>query len=419
MTDSSNNDLYRREAVAHMGQQSFGSVMITQPLSLRATTFFLILVALVVIGFLHFGEYARKVTVTGYLEPEEGISRVYPNKSGVAEKLLFSDGDIVEKGQPLLLVKVPYLLADGEEAHKKILSQLLAQKENLYTSIDRQNEKNEMDREWYADQLLSLREEKRQVKEIQVLQTESSEITAKQQRAIRDLERKNFVSRFQLLQIEADYIEDQKERVQLSQRLTKIEAEISNAKYQFNLLPTVFQEKMKNIQGELSVIEQHITEVKGRSEYLVKAPVSGRVTASSVRVGGSVFVGRPILAILPEKVTLVAKLFIPSRAAGFITGGQSVRLMYDSFPFQQFGAHAGRVVSMTDAAVKPSDMSSPVTSSEPVFIAKIHLDKNTIKAFGKEYLLQSDMLLTADIIQAKRSILNWMLEPLYTLRGRT
>jgi hypothetical protein len=29
------------------------------------------------------------------------------------------------------------------------------------------------------------------------------------------------------------------------------------------------------------------------------------------------------------------------------------------------------------------------------------------------------MILTADIVLAKRSIFDWMLEPLYTLRGRT
>jgi membrane fusion protein len=419
VTDSNNSNIYRREAVAHAGQPSFGGVMITQPLSLLAMTVILIVIALIVIGFLHYGEYARKVTVSGYLEPKTGISRVYPSKNGIAEKLLFSDGDIVEKGQPLLLVKAPYLLADGEEAHKKILSQLLAQRKGLNSGIDRQYEKNKLDSEWYRVQFLSLRKEKLQLEEIQKLQTESLVIISRQRQAIRDLEKNHFVSSFQMLQVESDYIEGQKKRVQLSQQLTRIEAEIASAEYQFDLLPTLFQEKMKNLQGELSAIERQITEVNGQSEYLVKAPVSGKVTAIGIRAGEAVFVERPILAILPENEMLVARLLIPSRAAGFVNDGQAVRLMYDSFPFQQFGTQSGRVISMTGAAIDSRDLNSFSRQSEPVFIAEVALDKNTITAFGKEQLLQADMLLTADIIQARRSILNWMLEPLYTLRGRT
>ena len=56
---------------------------------------------------------------------------------------------------------------------------------------------------------------------------------------------------------------------------------------------------------------------------------------------------------------------------------------------------------------------------EPVFVAKVALDKGTITAYGEEHPLQTDMLLTADIVQAKRSILDWILDPLYALRGRT
>jgi len=419
MTDFSSSNLYRRAAVTHAGQQSFGAVMIAQPLSLRSMTMVLLVIALIAMVFLHYGEYARKVTVTGYLEPITGISRVYPNRNGIAEKLLLADGDRVEKGQPLLLVRSHYLLADGEDAHQKVMSQLLAQLKELKSSIDRQYGKNQLDSEWYEAKTLSLRQEKKQIEQLLSLETESSSIIERQLDAIRNLEKQQFVSSFQLLQVESDAIEGQKKILQLTQRLTRVKAEIDGATYQKNLLPTAFQEKMKNLQSELSTVEQQITEVNSQSEYLVKAPVSGRVTAVNIRIGDAVFVDRPILAILPANETLIARLLIPSRAAGFVQDGQAVRLMFDSFPFQQFGTQAGRVISMTDAAIESRNINSPIKPSGPVFIAKVALDKNSITAFGKEQPLQADMLLTADIIQARRSIFEWMLEPLYTLRGRT
>ncbi len=93
--------------------------------------------------------------------------------------------------------------------------------------------------------------------------------------------------------------------------------------------------------------------------------------------------------------------------------------MYDGFPYQRFGTHAGTIISVSDAAISPGELAAPLQIQEPVFLAKVALNKGTITAFGKERPLQADMLLTADIVQAKRSILEWMLDPLYALRGRT
>jgi membrane fusion protein len=93
--------------------------------------------------------------------------------------------------------------------------------------------------------------------------------------------------------------------------------------------------------------------------------------------------------------------------------------MYDGFPYQRFGTQSGTIISISDAAISPGELAGPLQIQEPVFVAKVALDKGTITAYGEERPLQTDMLLTADIVQAKRSILDWILDPLYALRGRT
>lgn len=419
MNNKAESSLYRKQALENAGLQSFGGILIKQPISLSMLTVLLMAISLIILGFLSYGEYARKVTVSGFLEPKDGISRVYAAKSGIIEKILVSEGDIVNKGQPLLWIKVPNLLVDGKEAHKQMLSELYAQIDELVLAIDRENEKYVLDKDWLHKKLASLRKEEKQSATIQALQRSRSKIAARQKRSIAQLKRKNFVSNYQSLQIEADFINEEKERVQLARRMTQIESEISTAEHRVNLQPSIHKGILKGLNTELSLLNQRITEVQTQSEYLINAPVAGRITASNAKVGEPVSAAKPILAILPQPAQLYAWLLIPSRAAGFVNRGQDVRLMFDSFPYQQFGTQVATIISMSQAVVNPRDINGPTLTSEPVFIAKAKLKKETISAFGQEQPLQAEMMLTADIIQSKRSILDWMLEPLYTLRGRT
>lgn len=419
MNNPDDSSLYRREALTYAGQDSFGNVLITQPLSLRIMTLIIIFIVLTIMIFLHYGEYARKVTVNGYLEPDGGITRVHPIRGGVVEELFFDDGEFVETGQPLLRVKVPFLLASGKEAHQEILAELFLQKNELVTAVGRTRNKHELDKNWHEAKFASLKKEREQIIKVQELQRSQSAITEKQLRALQNLKNRNFVSDFQLLEVEGNYLQDKRDKMQLSQKLTQITTQIAGSEHQSAVLPAAFEENIQSLKLRLSRLNQSITEAMGRSEYLINAPTSGRITAVNVKIGDSITTGESIFAIIPHDALLYARLLIPSRAAGFIDDGQSVRLMYDSFPFQQFGTQAGSIVSITNAVINPQDLKGPSTVNEPVFMAKVRLQKSSITAFGKEQALQADMLLTADIVQEKRSILDWILEPLYALRGRT
>ncbi|MEH6556894.1 MAG: HlyD family efflux transporter periplasmic adaptor subunit [Oceanicoccus sp.] len=413
------NNLYRQEALDNANQHSFGSTLIAQPLSLRIVTLIVTIFMLLITIFLAYGEYARKVTVVGYLEPEGGITRVSSSKNGIAEKLLFRDGDFVEKDAPLLRVKVPFILANGEEAYQKIMQELRFQKEELRLAIQRARSKFQTDKQWHEVKLALLNKERKQIVSEQKLQKMQSNILEKQQHAIRELKESNFVSEYQLLEIEESHLQKQREQIQLSQRLTKIGLNIEGIKYSKSMLSDALHKDVQDARLRLSVLNQRITEISGQAEYLIKAPSSGRITALTIKEGGPIKAGERLLAIVPENSQLYAQLLIPSRAAGFIVQGQPVRIMYDSYPFQQFGTQAGAIVSVSNAVINPAENRGPAAANEPVFVAKVRLSKTSITAFGEEYPLQADMLLTADIVQAKRSILEWMLEPLYSLRGRT
>ncbi len=426
MPDSSSNssaepstDLYRTEALQHASERTLGSTMITQPFSTRSLTALLTFVTILSLALLWQGQYARKETVQGYLRPDAGISRIYPRNRGIAESVYVGEGQLVQKGAPLISIRGSYALANGQAASSTILAELLEQEERLTLQVEREKEKSILNQKWRKENLDSLKDEIAQLERIHRLQGARTAVSAQQLKASHDLRRKGYLSTTQWLSSKTNHLAEQKELVQINQRLTRTRAALKNAVHQQKLSPVLLQDTLAIINRDISIINQKTTEQEERSSHLITAPVTGRVTALNISVGDSVSASRPLLSILPEDATLYAWLFIPSRAAGLTEDGQRVRLMYDSFPYQQFGTHPGKIISISDAVISPGDISGPLRLSEPAFIAKVAIDSATITAYGQERSLQTDMLVTADIVQAKRSILEWMLNPLLALRGRT
>jgi membrane fusion protein len=57
-----------------------------------------------------------------------------------------------------------------------------------------------------------------------------------------------------------------------------------------------------------------------------------------------------------------------------------------------------------------------VTVKEPVYKVTAALDRPDVDAYGKKMPLQAGMLLKADIVLERRSLLHWVLDPLLSAR---
>jgi membrane fusion protein len=89
-----------------------------------------------------------------------------------------------------------------------------------------------------------------------------------------------------------------------------------------------------------------------------------------------------------------------------------VNLRYDAFPYQKFGAQRARLVEIAESAV-PVQAGAP-----PLFRALAALERQDVLAFGTPQTLRPGMALSADIVVDERSLLEWLLEPLFSIRGR-
>ena len=161
-----------------------------------------------------------------------------------------------------------------------------------------------------------------------------------------------------------------------------------------------------------------LAEARGKQGYVVSAPVSGRVNSLQAWIGMNVETAIPFMSIVPENAPLEVSLLVPARAIGFVARGQTVRFAFDPFPSQRFGFYNGTIVSVSDTLLKPSESAGPMAPKEPSYRVMARLERQTVTAYGNEIALRPDMSLKADIVFDRRSLIEWLFDPLLSARGR-
>ncbi|WP_323117958.1 HlyD family efflux transporter periplasmic adaptor subunit [Burkholderia alba] len=177
--------------------------------------------------------------------------------------------------------------------------------------------------------------------------------------------------------------------------------------------------ELKIKQEELNSKEFNIDESVNQVLY---APADGQIVRLDV-VKGSVIdpPGTRVVEILPAKADgLIAELYIPSSKAGFAKPGQEVKLAYGSYPVEKFGTYRGTLLSVSPVAFSAKELNLPAESGTPqtYFKSWVALSERTPSFEGKPLGLKAGMTLKADIVLEKRSLLEWLFEPLYRIRQR-
>jgi membrane fusion protein len=137
-----------------------------------------------------------------------------------------------------------------------------------------------------------------------------------------------------------------------------------------------------------------------RSDSLVvTAPVAGTVADLSAQPGQRVTDRASVATLVPLHAALQVHLFAPSRAVGFAHPGEEVRLRFDAFPYQKYGAVRGAVVAVSPVTVDPASIDPALDLHDPVFRVTVRLDP--VRPLP---VLRPGMTLSADLMMARRPL---------------
>ncbi|HEX2135778.1 MAG TPA: HlyD family efflux transporter periplasmic adaptor subunit, partial [Microvirga sp.] len=366
---------------------------------------------------LFLAQYSRKETVSGYLTPAAGTARIFAPRFGVIREVHVSEGQEVEEGQPLLTIDTDQIAATGEDVHATMLATLNQQRELLNRQIAAEEQRTASEQQRLTATIRGLVTELAHLKSQVALQAERIRLTETLVAPASQLSAKGIMSDIELKRRQEALLEQKQTLTALHQQITARQSQLVETRYSLEQVPVVIAEKIQLLRNELASTEQRIAEINGRRAYVIRAPTAGRVAALHATPGQTADPKFLQLAILPPEAELHAELFVPTRAIGFVREGQPVRILYEAFPYQSFGTYSGRTVQVLQTILSKSDIAVPIELKEPVYRVTAALDRPDIDAYGQKVPVQPGMLLKADIILEKRSLMSWLLDPLLSARS--
>ncbi|WP_222565883.1 HlyD family secretion protein [Novilysobacter antarcticus] len=407
-------DLFRREVLEAKRTSWLGGISLAQPVRLWILTTAAVVVALTIALFLTFGTYTRRSRVIGQLVPVQGMATVLAPATGVLTRVDIPEGGKVSAGQTLAVVTVPRSTLLSGDTTAALAQRLQRREDGMTSAQSAQQQLLEAQSNGLATQLTIARRELAQIETEIATRQEQVGIANQTMERLQQLQQDQYVSELQVKQQQAATLEQVGE-VQILQRQAigtrRLIAQLQQALHE---VPGQRQTSEANFQRDLAVLEQEQVETQARGELALHAPVSGIVATQLAKPGQAVQAGQPLLSLLPGDGTLEAELLVPSRSIGFIEPGDSVLLRYQAFPYQKFGHHQGRVERISRSTVATMDANS---TSEPFYRITVSLDKQAITVYGKPEPLKPGMLLDADVLGEQRTLIEWIFEPLYSIKG--
>jgi membrane fusion protein len=409
--------LFRQEAIDFQQyNRHWGQVALLQPLSTKIITWFIVAAVTIIVTFLFLAQYSRKETVIGYLMPTAGTAKIFASQQGTIREIFVKEGQEVEERQPLLAIDTSQIAANGQDVNVSILSTLESHRNRLTPQIAAEQERTKSEQARLTASIGGLEAE---IYELQAQidnQHERIRVSDVLVSNVAGLRARGLMTEPEYRQRELAALDQKQKLNSLNQQIAAKQNQLTETRYSLEQLPTVMEGKIQSLRSELATTEQRIAEVSGRRAYVIRAPAAGRISTLQATVGQFADPRLLQMEIIPNERVLQAELFVPTRAIGFVRTGQHVRILYEAFPYQQFGAYGGRVSKVSQTILTKSDASGPIELKEPAYKVTAELDRPDIDAYGKKIPLQADMLLRADIILEKRLLISWLLDPLLSVR---
>ncbi len=411
---------FRDEVRAEQARSAMGAIVLIRPLSYTLMTAAAAALAAAVLGYLAVAEYAKKAQLAGTLVPASGAIRIVSPQPGLVRERRVREGERVVAGEALLRLVDPRATRDDGPVGAASVAHAARRLADLRRQRDGTRDAARAERDAIASRVAGLEAERAQLDAELAAMREREALAGRSLARLRDLEQRGFVSPAQRQQKEEESLDQRLRRHAIARSRLATEREIAGVRAALVEAKARSAAQLSALDAQVAAAAQEQVERRAQAEAVVTAPAAGIVAALLVEPGQVVAGGASLLTLLPEGSPLQAHLFAPSRAVGFIRAGQEVRLRYPAFPFQKFGSHRARVVSVSRSAIAPAELGfSPADGSrEPLYRVKVALDSQTVAAYGRAEPLQAGMQVEADVLLDRRRLIEWVFEPLLSLAGR-
>lgn len=410
--------LFRPEVLEAKRLQRYGR---TVPLYSGATlpiTLVLLFGVIVVTVWLVTGSFARTQLVEGWIVPNGAMANIQPMQPGQITSIAVKEGRMVRAGQQLATLSLQSANSASANPAAQSLDILARQGSEIANQVGLARASAREDASRLAATVQASAARIDTIAEQIAIQRQKVDSARKSFAIITRAEREKAINRIDYENQRRALLAEEAELQRLVAEQAGLRAENQQASADLRQIPIRLEERLAELRGTGIEIEKQRLSIGQGSSAVLTAPFDGVVGVVQAKVGQTIAPGQPVMQILGANTRLEAEVYAPTRAIGFASVGQEVRLMYDAFPYEQYGTFKGIITEISRSAIAPQDVTAPIKPESATYRVRIRLDEQAVMAFGKAYPVQPGMTLKANIILERQSFLSWLLEPVNAIRKR-
>lgn len=376
----------------------------------------------------------------GRLVPQTYVKIVQPAEAGIVREILVEEGDRVEQGQVLVrldptvnavdsaaveqdlaLTRLQLRRIESELAGADTMALLAADPPELYAQVDAQ-------RQSHRQQFLDATAQERAAQDrARGELTASRELLEKLEatlpsylqssQAYEDLAKQNLVGELEAIERRREAIEAAQDLEAQRATVIALEASIAQHEQRVAQLKSSYaselnQSRLENV-AAITRLDQQLGRLAFQQTLLdLRAPQEGVVKElATTTVGAVVQPGTVIVTLVPQDEPLWAEVSIENKDIGFVAVDQPVRVKLVAYEFQKYGMLDGIVRNVSADSETDTDADSRRETGSPIFKALIELGSQDLPASGLQLPLAAGMQVSAEIMQGRRTVLEYLLSP--------
>ncbi|MBB1317864.1 HlyD family type I secretion periplasmic adaptor subunit [Shewanella sp. SR43-4] len=433
----------------------YGAMMTDAPSGHRLIIWSLAAMMMCFFIWAYFSELDQVTTGTGKVIPSSQLQVIQSLDGGILQEIYVQEGGLVTKDQPLARIDDTRFRSDFDQQEQEVFGlqtniirmrteldsiiisdmssdwrqQVKITKQNLVfpqTIIDEEPELVKRQQEEYSIRLDNLsnqleilaRQIQQRQQEIEELASKISTLTTSYQLVSRELEltrplaRKGIVPEVELLKLERTVNDIQGELQSVRLLRPKVKAAMDEAILKRRdavfVYATDLRAQLNEMQTKLSRMNQA---QKGAFDKVSKAVITSPVIGTIKKInfntlGGVVQPGEDIMEIVPSEDKLLIETKIIPKDIAFLHPGLPAIVKVTAYDFTRYGGLKGTVEHISADTSQDDEGNS-------FYIVKVRTQESSLmKDDGTEMPIIPGMLTSVDVITGKRSILEYILNPI-------
>ncbi|EJE4555205.1 HlyD family type I secretion periplasmic adaptor subunit [Vibrio parahaemolyticus] len=435
------------------------ALLLNTPNSARLMLWVMVLFFVAAIGWASWAQIDQVTVGQGKVIPSSQIQVVQNLEGGLVKEILVKEGQLVIKGQQLLLIDDTRFRSDYREREQQVAN-LTASVLQLSASInsvavnrdfniqdweksvvldygkltfppvleETQPQLTQRQKAEYREDLDNLRNQLSVIdQQVEQKQQDLVEIEARvrnlrqsYQYAKKELDitqplaDEGVVPRIELLKLQRQVNDTRREMTSSELKIPVIKSAIKESMLNRIDVALKFrseqQEKLNNAQDQLSALVESAVGLEDRvNRTVVVSPVTGKIKTLNVNtVGGVIQPGMDIVEIVPTEDTLLVEAKIAPKDIAFLRPNLNAIVKFTAYDFTKYGGLVGELEHISADTTQDEEGNS-------FYIVRVRTEKTS---FGQDADLPiiPGMTASVDIITGKRTVLEYLLKPILSAK---